>query len=173
MLSHKLLEQAFELLSKNLAESGIKGEIGVVGGAAMVLAYHAREATRDVDAVFAPSASLREAAAKVAEELHLPADWLNDGVKGFMPDGQPVKNVLIKMSNLLVWTPEPAYLLAMKATSARLDSKDASDLKFLIKHCEIKTAEEVFELISKYYPKGKILAKVQYFVEELFEAPTE
>jgi hypothetical protein len=145
------------------------GEVGIVGGAAMVLAYHAREATRDVDAVFAPTASLREAASVVAHELGLPEDWLNDGVKGFMPAEQPKKNVLIKTPNLLVWTPEPAYLLAMKATSARLDSKDAEDLRFLIKHCKINSANEVFELISKYYPGGKILAKVQYFVEEIFE----
>lgn len=164
------IELAFMALNDLLAKAEVIGEIGVVGGAAMVLAYHAREATRDVDAIFVPSQEVREAAMTVANMLSLPDDWLNDGVKGFFPNKKPTKRTLLKLPNLLVWTPEPEYMLAMKAVSARVDTKDADDLSFLIRLCGLSSAEEVF--IGQYYPQGRILAKVQYFVEELFEEKT-
>lgn len=61
MTQEEILE-AFRALNDELAREGIKGEVGIVGGAAMVLAFNARESTRDVDAVFEPSSKLRAAA---------------------------------------------------------------------------------------------------------------
>ena len=63
------ITEAFTILAKELQKSGIEGEIGVVGGAAMVLAYDARAATKDVDAIFKPASDIRTAAAKVAKRL--------------------------------------------------------------------------------------------------------
>ena len=48
-------------LNDELARAGIKGELGIVGGAAMLLGFNAREATRDVDDVFEPASALRAA----------------------------------------------------------------------------------------------------------------
>jgi len=82
--------RAFRELEAVLARAGIKAEVGVVGGAAMVLAFNAREATRDVDEIFAPAARVHAAAAEVASLLDLPVDWLNDAAKGYMPaDTEP------------------------------------------------------------------------------------
>jgi hypothetical protein len=44
--------QAFAGLSEELARRGENAEIVVVGGAALVLLFHARESTKDVDAYF-------------------------------------------------------------------------------------------------------------------------
>jgi hypothetical protein len=58
-------------------------DVFVVGGAAMVVAYDARPATRDVDGIWRPSAEVRAAAAQVAARHdNLAPDWLNDGSKG-------------------------------------------------------------------------------------------
>ena len=54
------------------------------GGTVMVLAFTARLTTKDVDALFQPTQTIRELARRIAEEQQLPADWLNDGVKSFV-----------------------------------------------------------------------------------------
>lgn len=53
------------------SESG-RSDIYVIGGAAMTLAYDARRATRDIDAVFQPLGVVLEEARAVAVELGLP-----------------------------------------------------------------------------------------------------
>jgi len=76
---------ALEALGEELANNGVRGQLFIVGGAAMALAYSTRRVTRDIDAVFEPKSAIYAAATKVAEERGLPEDWLNDAAKGFMP----------------------------------------------------------------------------------------
>ncbi len=78
LLDRDLLRRAFAQLATKLARRGVVGELHVFGGAAMVLAYDARAATRDVDALFRPDGPVLEAAREVAEELGLPRSWLNN-----------------------------------------------------------------------------------------------
>ncbi len=164
----KQIQDLLTELGSKLFDQGIIGEIGIVGGAAMVLAYDARDATRDVDAIFKPTTAIRAAVKQMAKEKDLPEDWLNDGVKGFMPGNPEHQTTLIDIPGLRAWVPEPQYMLVMKAMSARVDTKDADDLRFLIKFLKLKSASKVFGLIEKYYPDRKIPVKTQYFVEELF-----
>jgi hypothetical protein len=82
LLDREQLLEALRLLDQELGAVGIRGEVFVVGGAAQALAYDARRATVDVDAIFVPAAEVRKAAARVAERLHIEEDWLNDGVLG-------------------------------------------------------------------------------------------
>lgn len=161
--------KAFRALNDELAREGIKGEVGIVGGAAMVLAFNARESTRDVDAVFEPSSKLRAAAIRIAAAQALPADWLNDAAKGYMPADTEPRRILLDLPNLAVWVPPPGYLLAMKAIAARLDTHDAQDLRTLIGHLGLRRAEEVLQVVEGYYPRNQIPARTQFFLEELFE----
>lgn len=161
--------KAFRALNDELAREGIKGEVGIVGGAAMALAFNARESTRDVDAVFEPSSKLRAAAIRIAAAHALPADWLNDAAKGYMPADTEPRRILLDLPNLAVWVPPPGYLLAMKAIAARLDTHDAQDLRTLIGHLGLRRAEEVLQVVEGYYPRNQIPARTQFFLEELFE----
>jgi methylmalonyl-CoA mutase cobalamin-binding subunit len=63
---------AFLRLAELLRRDGTVGEIYIFGGAAMVLGYRARFATRDVDALFEPREKIHRAAVEVAEEMGLP-----------------------------------------------------------------------------------------------------
>lgn len=167
-MNREQIERAFSKLNGLCKKRNIKGEIGVIGGAAMVLAYGSDRSTKDVDAIFEPSSLIKKAVADVAGELKLDNDWLNDAAKSFMSK-QPEKNKIFQFSNLTIWVPEPEYMLAMKAISARLDSKDSTDLISLIKILNLKSSEKVFNIIEKYYPKNQIPAKTKFFVEEIFE----
>ncbi len=169
MLSKEMILRLFHDLNEELSKNGITGEIGLVGGAAMTLAYNARTSTKDVDAVFKPSKEIRDAAKKVAEYHAIKEDWLNDAVKGFMPKNPSNQREILELPNLLVWTPEPHYLFAMKAIAARIDTKDKDDLIFLKNLIKIRSTEEAIHIVEKYYPNHQIPQKTLYFLEELFQ----
>lgn len=68
----------------------------------------------------------------------------------------------------------PEYLLAMKCMAARVgsvagESSDIPDIIFLIRRLDMKSAKEVLDLVSRYYPANQITVKTQYLVEGLFE----
>lgn len=154
-------------LDDELRAINIKGEVCLYGGAVMCLVYDARPATKDVDAVFKPTIEMRQAIKRVAERNALPADWLNDAVKGFLVPHQ--QTIFLDLPHLKVYVPEPDYLLAMKAISARVESYDPEDVKLLIDLLRLKKPDEVFAVIEKYYPRQQIKPATQYFIEELFE----
>lgn len=154
-------------INQRLRDRGVKGEISLYGGAVMCTVYQARPATRDVDAVFEPAREIREAAAQVAREHGLPEEWLNDAVKGFLVEHG--RDVYLSRSNLLVYTPDADYLLAMKCLASRIDTTDGGDIRFLAKKLGLERPEQVFEIIEKYYPRKRIRPATQYFIEELFE----
>jgi hypothetical protein len=141
----------------------------------MVLAYSARVATKDVDALFQPTQPIRDLARKIAEDKGLPQDWLNDGVKGFVSTRHQVTpGNLPQFSNLRLTMPVPEYLLAMKCMAARLgglhgEPSDISDIVFLLKHLGLKTAAQTLDLVGEYYPANRIPVKTQYLIEGLFE----
>ena len=168
MLTSDEIKHLFSILNNKLKDRGEKGEIGLVGGAVMCLVYNARNATKNIDAIFEPSSTIRQIVLEIAQEESLPKTWLNDGAKSFIrPHFQ--QETIINLSNLLVWAPQAKYMLAMKCISARWDTSDRDDVIFLIKFCDLKSPHEVFEIIEKYYPKMMIPSKTQFFIEEVFE----
>ena len=132
----------------------------------MCLVFQARQATKDIDAIFTPTQEIREIAASMALDLDLPPDWLNDAAKSFFYADPPRENVW-EGDHLRVWAPRADYMLAMKCVLARFDTHDRDDVIFLIKYLELKTTEGVFQIISQYYPQQMIPIKTQFFVEEI------
>lgn len=170
VMTKKQILKLLRELGRELLRQDVEGEIGIVGGAAMVLAFDARIATKDVDAIFKPSETIRRAAHKIAERNNIPADWLNDGIKGFLPGDPSRKTFILDAPGLRVWVPEPEYMLAMKAISARVDTYDGEDLRLLIRHLHLRSSEDVLKIVEKYYPAHAVPTKVTFFIEELLEA---
>jgi hypothetical protein len=167
MLSAERITKLFGLLNDELAKRDETAEVGIVGGAVMCLVFHAREATRDVDAIFHPAAVVRKLVARIGEDEGLPTDWLNDAAKAYI-QGTFAQQDVLNLSHLRVWAPEPKYMLAMKCISARWDTSDRDDVLFLIRFLKLKKAKAVFEIIQHYYPKQRIPAKTKFFIEEVF-----
>jgi hypothetical protein len=62
----------------------------------------------------------------VAARHDLPEDWLNDGVKGFLPGDDPRARQVHESDSLRVDVASPEYLLAMKLFAAR--EQDVDDI---------------------------------------------
>jgi hypothetical protein len=146
-LSAKDIRTAFDALSSELAKTQEQAEFVVVGGAALVLLFGARQTTKDVEAYFVkPEAALvRNAASRVAGSLDLPDDWLNDGAKAYIVQ-ITAGPILYESESLLVRAPSTAQLLAMKLAAWR-DEIDRDDARLLLSKVP-GTFDEVRELIE-------------------------
>lgn len=155
-------------INDKLAAKGIRGEIGLYGGAVMCIAFNARESTHDIDAVFNPKYNIYQAAKELAEEYSLPEDWLNDSVKGFISENNEL-NLVTSLSNLAIYMASPQYMFAMKAVSCRTEHiAEIQYIKFLIRYLGIATTEQALAVIAKYYPSNRVTNKTFYFLMELF-----
>jgi len=140
-----------ELINKKLAIQGIFGEINICGGAAMTLAYDARDSTFDIDAIYKPKDTMAEIIEDIANEHGLSRQWLNDDVTMFTKELNLTASTYLKLSNLAVGIVDAEYLLAMKLLAAREDSQDLHDAAILIKHMRIKSLDELYLLIDTHY----------------------
>jgi hypothetical protein len=168
-LTQQDLRRLFTLLDEELGQSGSEAELFVVGGAVMCLAYNARASTQDADAVFRPSAAVRAAAGRVAQRAGVPPNWLNGAVKGYL-SAQGEFAPFLELAHLRVMLAQPAYLLAMKCLSFRIGAEfhDEEDIRYLLRHLELRRYDEALAVISKYYPIERFPQKTLYALAELF-----
>lgn len=167
-LDREGIESLLRELADELDQRNAQADIFLVGGAAMALAYDARRATRDLDAVFAPSDVVRKAAASVASRHDFEDDWLNDAVKGFLPGNDPDPRLFFESPSLRVSVASPRYMLAMKLRAARVDL-DVEDIRLLYKLCGFTTVDEGLELVTASYPGSVIPPRTQYLLEEIVQ----
>jgi hypothetical protein len=167
-LTARDIRRLFELLNAELRRGGTEGELFLVGGAVMCLAYDARPSTQDVDAFFRPARQVREAAARVAAEVGMPADWLNDAVKGFMSE-QGEFAPFLELDHLRVMVAQPGYLLAMKCLSMRIGAEfhDEDDIRYLLRHLDITRYDGAVAVITQFYPLEQFPQKTLYALAEI------
>ncbi len=140
----------------------------------MCLAYAARPSTQNVDALFRPSADVRAAAARVAIRAGLNPDWLNDGVKGYL-SGQGEFAPFLELDHLRVMVAQPEYLLAMKCLAMRIGAEfhDEDDIRYLLRHLDIRSYEKAIAVISRYYPEERFPQKTLCALAELLPREPE
>lgn len=168
VLSRDDIRRALVALAGELAEVGASCEIAIVGGAAVVLLYDARQATKDVDALLLSSTEpgiLREATQRAAGALGLPEDWLNDAAKGYV-HGLSLGEVVLERPTLVVRALAPHQLLAMKLSAWR-DDVDIEDARLLLSKLSGEQ-EEVWRQVEPHVVPGRE-TKAYYAFCDLWE----
>ena len=168
MLTAGKIRELFTLLEAALEREGVDGEVYVVGGAVMTLAFAARPSTNDVDAVFTPKEVVRRAARRVARDADVDPDWLNDAVKGFLGERGEFSTWL-DLPHLKVFTPVPEYLLAMKCIAFRLGPEfhDEEDVRYLLRYLNVERTRDALAIVERYFPSDQIPPKTRFALEEL------
>ncbi|HUY23734.1 MAG TPA: DUF6036 family nucleotidyltransferase [Candidatus Saccharimonadales bacterium] len=164
--------EALTRLGGQLVAAGVVGDVYLVGGGAMVLAYDADRMTRDIDAVFAPTAEIYKAAQIVGDDLRLPHGWLNDAAKGFVPGADPGATKVLDVPGIRVTAASPEFLLGMKLLAARPE-QDRADIAHLARLLDLKTRDEVLAVAEGLYPPDLLLPRTRFLVEEMFPAERE
>ena len=175
MLDRNQILRALARLADILRERGVQGEICLLGGTVMVLAFKARSATKDVDAIFEPAGAVREAAAIVQQELDLPDAWLNEGAKGFLSTSHVAEaGDLPQFDGLRVTAPTPEYMLAMKCMASRIahaetDPSDVADIRFLLARLGINSVEDALAVVGRFYPRDHVPQRTAYLLEAILD----
>lgn len=168
MLTKEQIEQYLSEINHRLAKQGAAGEVVLCGGAVMALVYDARQSTKDIDALFAPAAVIRDIAKDMAEEYGLEGDWFNDAAKGFIDTSRMSFTNVRKYSNLTVRRPGDEEMLALKLASAREDSKDAEDAFFLMNLVGPESIDDVYAIIERFMPAPRLTPLAGFFAQEIY-----
>lgn len=157
-LSRTRITQALRRLSALAREECVTLEVSLYGGAVFTLVYGSREATKDVDALVRPAAVAQKLAKKVAVELDLPEDWLNDNVKQFLAEKEAKRELSGDEfgEGLRISVPTAQYLLAMKLRACRPPlpgyAGDYGDIRFLVTKMNLKSVEAAETIHDKFFP---------------------
>ncbi|MEO3928983.1 DUF6036 family nucleotidyltransferase [Micromonosporaceae bacterium B7E4] len=169
LLDRAAIENAFRRLGDRLARRGVVADLYIFGGAAMALAYDARRATRDIDAVFQPHGIVLDEARAVADELGLPHWWLNEQASAYVaPGGDATAPRVFDHPGLRVAAASPEHLLAMKVLAAR--RRDAEDIRFLVEHLGLTSAEQVLRLCAEIFPEEEVPGRARLVLDDVFDA---
>lgn len=168
------IEAALLRLSELAAAEGMRLEMTLYGGAVMLLAYDARESTKDIDAIVHPPEVGRRLVARVARERGLHPEWLNDDVRIYVSTRER-KNELslpnVNRAGLHLTRPTAKYLLAMKVLAARKPLPgypgDIGDIETLLRITKVKTVADVQKIVDSYYPDTELLGPTQRTLLEL------
>ena len=171
------IEAALNRISELAAAEGVRLEMTLYGGAVMLLAYDARDVTKDVDAIIHPPEVGRRLVAKVAVERGLSEDWLNDNVRLFV-SGKEAKNEMplanVSRAGLHITRPTAKYLLAMKVMASRKPlpgyAGDYGDIETLLRVTKIKSVEAVQKVVGAFFPDTVLPDTTQLALTEILEA---
>lgn len=157
-------------MNDELARRGVVGQVQLAGGAVMCLAFGARDATRDVDAVFEPSTIVLDAALAVAAREGVPDSWLNNAVKGYLSDRGTFDSFL-ELDHLRIFVADARYMLAMKTLAFRTGEgyRDQEDVRYLLRHLGIDRYAEAESILAAYYPLSGYPTYALAAVRELIE----
>ena len=175
LMDRDKLLQIFDYLNERLKENQLQLELTIYGGTIMTMVYDNRPATRDIDCVFSEvNQKLLENILEMTKfTFNLPENWINEEIK------EPLKSIIKEdketykiYSNLKILKPKAEQLLAMKILAARPEpAKDFIDSFILCRDLNIRSKEELLNVVEKYLPLSLIgdrqIRFIKYVGEDL------
>jgi predicted nucleotidyltransferase len=165
-LDREAIERILTRLAERLDRRGVTADLYIFGGAAIALAFDARRATRDIDALFVPHGVVLDEARAVADEFGLPHWWLNEQASAYVAPGVDVDAPRVfDRPGLRVAIASPVRLLAMKVMAAR--PRDEQDIRLLAEHLRLTTANELLTLTAEVFPDERVPDRAKLLIEDL------
>ena len=151
-LDRNRIMKLFETLSARLAARGIRGQLYIVGGSAMIVGYGRERTTRDVDArIEYGKDEVLAAAEEIAAEENLDPNWLNENARLFMPPARDDRaRTVFNTPGLVVTGASAEPMLAMKIDAAR--NSDEDDIGELVDQLGITSADQALEIYRTVLP---------------------
>jgi len=149
--------ELFRLLDQELAGADIEAELCLVGGAVVVLAFHAVPESRRIRSLVRSTEPVRIAAARVADRVGLGPEWLSTAVRRFL-GGSAAFGPLLERASLRVFVARPEYVLAMRCASMLVEQGAGpdDDVRYLLRYLDVFTPEDAMERIGRYLPERQL-----------------
>lgn len=168
------LLEALQELIRELRARNVKGEIRIVGGAALALSYFERDVTQDIDVMNVrggDNEAVAEAAQSVASKLDLNANWLNFEVTRIdaLPTlGKEVEwHTIFSSEKITIQVASAEALLAMKLRANR-PGRDVNDIRALLALAGITNVANAETLYESFYPGDVLPDRAIRILENLF-----
>ena len=152
------LVEALQEFVRELRAHNVRGEIRIVGGAALSLSYFDRDVTQDIDVINVrggDNEAVAQAARSVASKLDLNDDWLNFEVNQIdaLPTlGQEVEwHTIYSSPEVTIQVASAEALLAMKLRANR-PGRDVNDIRALLALVGITDIQSSETLYESFYP---------------------
>ena len=175
-LTRARIVQALQRLGELARSEGVTLEVSLYGGAVFTLVYGSRDATKDVNALVRPGSVARRLVARVARELELPEDWINDDVKLFLAERES-KRALRGAEfgeGLRVSVPTAQYLLALKLRACRPPlpgyAGDYEDIRFLVRKMALRSVAAAEKIHDRFFPHDELSAAAREVVASALPA---
>jgi len=128
-LDRRRAEQLFAELDGRLRRRGVAASLYVVGGIAIALTINDTRRTMDIDALASDERVMEEARALAGDE-GLPANWLSQAVRPWVPPPPAQALEPSAEPGLSIHVAPPRHLLAMKLVANR--RQDTDDILLLV-----------------------------------------
>lgn len=92
-------------------------------------------------------------------------------MKGFLPGPDPFETPVLELPGLRVQAASPQMLLALKVLAHRVDVDDG-DVRFLVRLLDLRTADQVLDLVERMLGPGRLTPQAQFFMEAVMEPPS-
>jgi hypothetical protein len=121
----------------------------------------------NADSLFVPHGGVIDEARKVAEDLGLPACWLNEQASVYISGkDDPDKRRVFDHPGLRVTAASPRHIFAMKALAAR--TRDIDDLRLLAGLIGVNSAEAALQICGEFFPDEDVPSRSAAILQELF-----